>query len=352
MKTLLPLAPLLVLAGCSAGGSAAEDKTPDAIALVRTAPAMLGSAADQVTVYGAAEAAPGAEHTLIAPAEAIVARIDAPTGTAVRAGQAILALRPSRTSATDLAKASSDMASAAAAYARARRLRADGLVSDADVETARAAAVTARATRANFGMNSGGMVLRAPAAGIVQGLTAKPGDQLAAGASVATIARSDDLRAHFGIDPAMAQRVRQGQSIMVDSIGGKTQAKLSVTGVDPQVDATTRLASVYVRVPAGWSVGVGEPLRAAISVGGASDGVTIPYAALLDDGGRSYVFVVKGDVAHSVDVSPGSSSGDRIRILKGLAPGDEVVTQGGTALEDGMKVRTRGMPLEKSADAQ
>lgn len=351
MKTSLPLAPLLLLAGCGSGAADDAEKKPDPIALVRTAPATLGASVDQVTVYGAAEAAPGAERSIIAPAEAIVARIVAPTGTAVKAGQAILELRPSRTTATDFAKASSDAAAAAAAFARAKRLRADGLVSDADVETARAAAQTARATRANLGMAAGGLTLRAPIAGTVQGLSARTGDQIAAGAAVATIAIRGDLRARFGIDPALAQRIHAGQAIAFDSVAGDAHAASSVTGVDTSIDATTRLASIYARVPAGAGVGPGEPLRAAVSVGGGgTSGITIPYAALLDDGGRSYVFVVKGDAAHSVDVSPGNSMGDRIQILKGLQPGDQVVTRGGTGLEDGMKVRTGAMPAARADD--
>ena len=36
---------------------------------------------------------------------------------------------------------------------------------------------------------------------------------------------------------------------------------------------------------------------------------------------------------------PGSSSGDRIAILRGLNVRERVVTEGGTALEDAMKVR-------------
>ncbi|WP_375395753.1 efflux RND transporter periplasmic adaptor subunit [uncultured Sphingomonas sp.] len=351
MKNFLPLATLALLGGCGSGTADDAEKKPDPIALVRTAPATLGAAADQVTVYGAAEAAPGAERSVIAPAEAIVARIVAPTGTAVKAGQAIVELRPSRTTATDFAKASSEAAATAAAFARAQRLRADGLVSDADVETARAAAQTAQAARAHLGMAGGALTLRAPVAGTVQGLSARTGDQIAAGAAIATIAIRGDLRARFGIDPALVQRIHTGQALAFNSVAGDAHATSSVTGVDSSIDATTHLASIYARVPAATGVGPGEPLRAAVSVGGGgAGGITIPYAALLDDGGRSYVFVVKGGAAHSVDVSPGNSIGDRIAIRKGLQPGDQVVTQGGTGLEDGMKVRTGAMPAAKTDD--
>ena len=68
----------------------------------------------------------------------------------------------------------------------------------------------------------------------------------------------------------------------------------------------------------------------------------MPYAALLDDGGRSYVFVVKDGVARSRNVVPGSSAGDSIAIASGVAPGERVVVAGGTALDDGMKVRDAG----------
>ena len=337
MNRMIAFLPLALLAGCGSGGGGKADKA-DPVALVRTAPAAIDATAEQTLVYGAAEAGPGSGRSLIAPAEAIIDRILAPSGTPVRAGQVIATLKPSRTTATELAKTSADAISADAAYARARRLRADGLASDADVETARAAAETARAAHANAGMSNGGMALRAPIAGVVQNLTARSGDQIAAGATIAYIAVKGDLRAHFGIDPAAAQRVRLGQPLEISSISGNSHAVAPVDGLDMQADPATRLASVYADVPPGFDVGPGGALRGSLSLTGQANGITIPYAALLDDGGRSYVFVVGGGVAHEQDVSPGSSAGDRIQILKGLSAGDKVVTEGGTALEEGMKV--------------
>ncbi len=110
--------------------------------------------------------------------------------------------------------------------------------------------------------------------------------------------------------------------------GGGAPIAGVVAGVDPQVDATTRLASVFARLGAGSRVGPGEALSTTLAVGaGTTAGVVVPYAALLDDGGRSYVFVVKGDVAKSRDVVPGNSTGDSIVIARGVAAGERVVVK-------------------------
>lgn len=357
MIRTLPIAVSILLAGCGGGAEPAanteastESAADDApTAEVRVAVAMLGAISDSVTAYGATEAGPGNDRSVVAPAEAIVAQILAPTGTAVGAGQAIVTLLPSRTSRLEAVKAVSDARVADAALARAVRLRRDGLVSDADVETARAASATAHATVASVGVPGGGLTLRAPTGGTVENLTARPGDQIAAGATVATVAGRGDVRARFGVDPAIAPRIRVGRTAQVQLLDGSAAVLAPIVGVDPTVDATTRLASVFVKIPGGVSRSPGEPLRATVRVGAIASGITIPYAALLDDGGRSFVFVIKKGVAKSVDVSPGSSSGDRIQILRGLQPGDRVVVEGGTALEDDMKVRIVGSAANAGA---
>jgi RND family efflux transporter MFP subunit len=337
MKLPFSLLSLLLLSACG-GKAASDEKKVEPTAQVRTEAAAVGFTGGETLVYGVTEAAPGGTHALIAPAEAILAVVNAPTGTAVRAGTVVVTLRPSPATKLVIAKAASDGALAQAAYARALRMRADGLVANADVETARAALASARATSGNLGISGGLSALRAPITGTVQGLTAKPGDQLTAGTTVATIGSAGDLRVRFGVDPAMAQRVHPGTPIQLQKIDGSPIPTATVVGVDPQVDPSTRLASVYAQLPSAAGLGAGVSIKGALQVGGAAGGVSVPYAALLDDGGRSYVFVIRNGIAKMQNVSPGNTSGDRVQILTGLSPGDRVVTEGGTALEDGMKV--------------
>jgi len=345
MKTLA-LLPLILLAACSGSGGSHEDKAPEPIATVKTAPAELGSSTGTINVYGATEAMPGSMRSIVAPAEAVVISVSAPTGTAVGGGQAVITLGASPATQAAIAKTAADTSQAQAAYERTQRLRKDGLASDADVEIARTAVATARASRIGIAMGNS-ITLRAPFAGVIQNLTAKPGDQVAAGVALATIGTMGNLRARFGVDPAVAPRIHPGMWITMDTINGTAPTRAAVVGVDPQVDPTTRLASVYVAVPAGMRLGAGEPLRGSLETGATSTGITIPYAALLDDGGQAYVFVVKDGVAKQRNVSPGNSAGDRIQILKGLQPGERVVVEGGTALEDGMKVTEPGTGAKK-----
>jgi RND family efflux transporter MFP subunit len=340
MKAATALTLAILLAACGSGEDATDEAKP--VALVALAPAQSGAVDETLTVYGAVEAGAMGKHVLAAPAEATVVAIEAPVGTAVRAGQVVVRLAPSPTSRLDYTKAGTDAAAAQAAYARAQRLRADGLASDADVETARAAAQTAGATRASLGARNGALTLRAPTAGFVETVASAPGDLVAPGTAVASIAGSGNLRARFGIDPALATRIHPGMVIRVTPPSG-VQFSAPVVSVDPVVDPSTRLAALFITVPAGAGIGANAALNGQLSLGGTATGaaLTIPYAALLDDAGQPYVFVVAGGVAHRHDVEIGPVSGDRIVIVKGVKPGEKVVTEGGTALEDGMKVRTK-----------
>jgi RND family efflux transporter MFP subunit len=66
--------------------------------------------------------------------------------------------------------------------------------------------------------------------------------------------------------------------------------------------------------------------------------VVIPYDAVLKQDDTSVVFIVEGNAAHQRPVQVGLRQANRIAVLKGLQPGDNVVVQGQTDLKDGAKV--------------
>ncbi len=329
----------LLLPACSSTGED-EGKGAEPVALVGLAVAQQGAITQQIPLYGVVEAGASGKQALAAPADAIVARIVAPVGTRVAASDVIVQLVPAPSTKLDLTKAITDAGAADAAFARARRLRGDGLVSDSEVESASAAATSADAARASLSARSGALTLRAMAPGYVQTIAVNPGELVTVGAAVATIGRLGDVRGRFGVDPATARLLHVGMPVRLASSGGRPAIELRIESVDPAVDPLTRLASVFVRLPAEAGFAAGETLRGSAGVTHGGTSLTIPYDALLDDGGQPFVYVVAGGVAHRHDVTVGAAEGDRVAIVRGIASGDQIVTQGGTALEDGMKVRT------------
>ncbi|ESQ83028.1 hypothetical protein AEAC466_14290 [Asticcacaulis sp. AC466] len=332
------MATLILLDGCS--GKPVEETGSDPVALVSLGQAETGGVDQTVSVYGVTDTGAGGAAVLVAPLEAVVGAIDAPVGTAVEAGQMVVHLTPSQTSQADAVRIRADSATAEAAYARAKRLRADNLVSDAEVETAAAAARSSAAALAAATQRSGNLVLRAPEAGYVVAVTQSPGTLVAAGTPLANLASTRNLRARFGLDPTLAQKVQAGARIHITPPDGPAFDAF-VISASPVVDPATRLAPVIAAIPAGTHLGIGQPLQGDLAVTASAAALTIPYNALLDDGGQPYVFVVKDGIAHRADVMTGAQSGDRIAITQGLKAGDRVVTAGGTALDDGMKVRLK-----------
>lgn len=329
----------LLLAACSASSDA--ENAVDPVALVTLARAEQHAMTEQFTLFGTAESGETGKQALSSAADAIVVRIVAPVGTRVARGDVIVQLAPAPATRLDLARAATDARTAEAAFARAQRLRADGLVSDAELETARAAAVSARATQASLSGRAVGLTLRAPAPGYVETIAVSPGDFVAAGTGIATMGHPGDVRARFGAEPAVARGLHPGAAIRIMPSAGRAPITARVDSINLTVDPQTRLASVFVPLPASAGIAIGETLQAQVDVGAQSASITIPYSALLDDAGQPFVYVVTKGIAHRHDVETGPIMGDRIAVTKGVSGGDRLVTEGGTALEDGMKVRTK-----------
>lgn len=340
MNKLWIAASCLLVAACS-GGVGEEGNTAEPVALVTLARVERAALAPQTAIYGTAEPGPMGKLSLSAPAEALLVAIEAPVGTHVVQGQVVARLSQSPTTRVDLAKATTDAQAASAALARAQRLRADGLASNADVETATAAARSASALRNSLARRTGAMILRAPATGVVDTVSATVGELVQPGAVVASVTRAGALRVRFGIDPDAARALKSGMLLTIEPSGGRAPLTVPIQSVDPIADPQTRLYSVFATVPAVSGIAIGETLTATVGTAQAIATPTIPYAALLDDAGQPFVYVVSGDTAHRRDVTLGAAAGDRVAVTKGLKPGEAVVTEGGTAIEDGMKVRTK-----------
>lgn len=326
---------LALLAGCAKKA----DDSADAKATAEVKTAVLAAAAldRTVTAYGGVEFAPGGERTLSAPVEAKVAEVRVTAGSPVQAGQVLIVLAPSPQTQVDLKKGADDARTAQEAYDRAVRLKASGIDSNADVETARAASVVAQATLASLRARAAGLTVTSPVTGAVETLTAAPGDLVASGASLGKVGQLSATRLRLGVDPSAVGAVKSGDAVRLQGAGGGETHTGVVVGVDPQLDPQTRLAGVLVDAR-GARFAPGATVKGEVVTGHAS-GPIAPYGAVYYDTNQPYVLVVDKGVAHHREVQLGARQGDQVELVSGVHAGERIVTEGGASLDDGAAVK-------------
>jgi cobalt-zinc-cadmium efflux system membrane fusion protein len=135
------------------------------------------------------------------------------------------------------------------------------------------------------------------------------------------------------------ERVRNGQvvKVTVPAFPGKTFTGRIIL-ISSIVDADTR--TVKVRTEVANPEGRLKPdmfANVEIVTAAHRTAISVPLSAVLDDGGKSIVFVAEGNSYTKKEVALGLKSEDRVEIVQGLNAGDKVVTKGNYLLMEQSK---------------
>ena len=122
----------------------------------------------------------------------------------------------------------------------------------------------------------------------------------------------------------------QKADVTLDALPGQSFAgsvkRIAQTGTSENGGSTKY--TVTMEVPRTEQMLDGMNASVLIEVGRLCDVLTIPAAAVYEDGTRTYVYTAvdakTGEPANPVDVTTGASDGNSIQILEGLQPGDTV----------------------------
>jgi cobalt-zinc-cadmium efflux system membrane fusion protein len=328
--------------------------------------ATMGTASASVTVPGRLVPSEDRTARLGAPATGRVVTVPLRPGDRVARGRVLVTMHSPEagTAQSDLAKAKAEVASRRAqeAYAKSARDRAERLLAlkaiprqdyeraVADDELARSAMAQAEAelTRARTSAEllgadasaSGEIALRAPFAGVVLDRSAVPGSVVDAGAPLVVVTDPTTLWLTVSAPEALASAFRSGATVRfsVPAYPGETFAA-RVDAVGAGLDPGTRTLLVRAVVDNRTGRLKPEMLATVVANGGPSvPAALVPDAAVQSSKGRTVVFLARplpnGDarfVRREVEV--GSRTGGRAAILRGLAPGDVIVTEGAFAVK-------------------
>jgi membrane fusion protein (multidrug efflux system) len=314
---------------------------------VATARATLQAWQPALHATGTLRAARGAD--LSAEIGGIVDELDFDSGDTVAAGTLLLRLRPN----DDAAKLQQLQTTAdldAVSYQRDLRQLAVQGVSRATVDTDAGTLKVARAEVAAQQALIAEKLVRAPFAGRLGLRAVDLGQYLAPGTKIVTLQALDPIYMNFYLPQQSISQLRTGEAVTVhvDAYGDRPFPG-RISALDAEVDATSRMIEIRATLPnPDDALLPGMFGTVDIAAGAPAPQVTVPQTAITANPFGSTVYILRPEtdaatgktrlVAHQQFVTTGDTRGDQIAVLKGVAPGEVVVTAGALKLRNDVSV--------------
>ncbi|WP_394890953.1 efflux RND transporter periplasmic adaptor subunit [Mesorhizobium sp. AaZ16] len=275
----------------------------------------------------------------------------------------------------DLAAGLTQAALDKTAYDRALELQKRGVGTDVNVESAKAAAEASASQVAKFQAVLEQKQLTAPFAGTMGIPRIDNGQYIAPGTIVATLQDLETMRVDFSIPEQQLELVEIGQTVRLGVSAADMPFSGSIIGIEPKVDPVSRLVSIRAEVvkPEG-RLSPGQFVQVRVQLPEEDGVLALPQTAVVTSLYGDYVFVVRpaedkaGEaetaqpaqagaapaaeapaenqesaepalVVDQVFVTTGRRSQGLVEVLKGIEPGDQVVTAGQNRLSNGAPVK-------------
>lgn len=180
--------------------------------------------------------------------------------------------------------------------------------------------------------------VKTPVAGIVSAKNARVG-AIASGSGnpLFTVIKDNAIELVADLSETDIQKVQAGQKAVITVAGGANRIEGKVRLVSPTVDATTRLGSVHILLPADSPARAGMYGRAEVVISSAN-ALALPLSAVTSGRDGSSTRRVENGVVRQVAVETGIQDRGFVEIKSGIAPGDLVVEKAGAFVRDGDKI--------------
>ena len=281
----------------------------------------------------------------------------------VKAGQVLVQLDDSVERA-GLTAARSSVAVNQDALDRTRQLFNSNIATTADLQAAQNKLDQAQGSLAQIEATLEQKAIKAPFNGTVGIPKVDPGQFITAGTTIATLQDLSKMRVDFTVPEQELPQLKLGQAVSLGLSEDHLDFKGAITGIDPKIDATSRLVSAQAVVDnAEGTLRPGQFARVMVHLPEEPSVIALPQTAVVISLYGSYVYQVvdappaKGGEgagpapaagsgkaaepklqAKQVFVETGRRSGTEIEITKGVEPGMQIVTSGQNKLSNGSPV--------------
>lgn len=327
----------LALAGCDSGPAETQAERPATPVSVTTLAAR--EVEKRVQALGTLLARESIDVTT-AVSEKITA-LHFQDGQRVKQGQLLATLAQQEEKAL-LASAAADLAEQDRELDRLRGLLKRNMASQTEFDQRDTARQRAQARLEEVQAMLDERNIRAPFDGVTGLRRVSPGALITPGEVITTLDDTTVMRMDFQMPALQLRAVAEGQTVEAYSDALNERFRGTITAIDSRIDPIARNISVRAEIanPEG-KLKPGMLMRLAL-ITDQRDALMVPEEALQSIQDRHYVWVVDSEQrAKRRQIELGLRKPGYVEARSGLDPGDKIISQGFTSLQDGVKVSPR-----------
>lgn len=184
--------------------------------------------------------------------------------------------------------------------------------------------------------------IRSPIDGFVTSRPLYEGEMANAGSPILTVMNTSVLIARAHLPQSLIQGMKIGASAHVRVPGLPAPVIGTVSLISPALDPGSTTVEVWIKVGnKNGELKPGTAVQVAITARTLHNALLVPSSAIVEDAGNTrHVMVIGTDsIAHPRTVTIGTQANNETQILSGVTAGEQVVTVGAYAMDDGTKVK-------------
>jgi multidrug efflux pump subunit AcrA (membrane-fusion protein) len=182
-----------------------------------------------------------------------------------------------------------------------------------------------------------------PINGVITDRPFYAGEMASAGTTLLTVMDISTIIARANIPVGELAPLKVGESATITGPDGASAIPGKVMIVSPSLDANSTTAEVWVQSSnPGERLRPGTTVRIEVTAETIPDAIVIPISAIIpsqQSAGNRVLVAGADSLAHERKIEIGVREGDRVQVLKGLSPGEQVITVGGYGIQDKTKVK-------------
>lgn len=153
------------------------------------------------------------------------------------------------------------------------------------------------------------------------------------------IVNTDVLKVKADVPESYSNDIHQGDSVKVVVPDANDSLMLKVTFASRVIDAGSRSFGIEIKLPANKEFKPNMTTIIRVADYSKNNAIAIPLNAIQRSDTSTFVFVNENGVARKKMVKVGNTYGGKSEILSGLKPGEQLITEGASDVEDGDQIK-------------